>query len=70
MQKMMNFGKSRARMISPDARRVTFQDVAGLQEEKEDLEEIVSFLKEPAKFVQGRRAYPKRSDSCRTAGYR
>lgn len=57
--KMMNFGKSRARMITPDARRVTFQDVAGLQEEKEDLEEIVSFLKEPAKFVQVGARIPK-----------
>ena len=36
--KMMNFGKSRATMIMPDARRKTFNDVAGLQEEKEDLE--------------------------------
>ncbi|WP_442955390.1 ATP-dependent zinc metalloprotease FtsH [Parablautia sp. Marseille-Q6255] len=57
--KMMNFGKSRARMISPDARRVTFKDVAGLQEEKEDLEEIVSFLKEPSKFVQVGARIPK-----------
>ena len=57
--KMMNFGKSRARMITPDARRVTFQDVAGLQEEKEDLEEIVSFLKEPVKFVQVGARIPK-----------
>ena len=45
--KMMNFGKSRATMISPDARKVTFKDVAGLQEEKEDLKEIVDFLKDP-----------------------
>lgn len=50
--KMMNFGKSRARMITPDAKRVTFDDVAGLQEEKEELEEIVDFLKEPSKFIQ------------------
>ncbi|MDO4322733.1 MAG: ATP-dependent zinc metalloprotease FtsH [Lachnospiraceae bacterium] len=57
--KMMNFGKSRARMLSPDAKRVTFQDVAGLQEEKEDLEEIVSFLKEPSKFVQVGARIPK-----------
>jgi cell division protease FtsH len=57
--RMMNFGKSRARMISPDAKRVTFQDVAGLQEEKEDLEEIVSFLKEPAKYVQVGARIPK-----------
>lgn len=57
--KMMNFGKSRARMVSPDAKRVTFQDVAGLQEEKEDLEEIVSFLKEPSKFIQVGARIPK-----------
>ena len=50
--RMMNFGKSRARMISPDARRITFADVAGLDEEKEDLKELVDFLKEPGKFLQ------------------
>ncbi len=57
--RMMNFGKSRARMITPDAKRVTFQDVAGLQEEKEDLEEIVDFLKEPSKFIQVGARIPK-----------
>ncbi len=57
--KMMNFGKSRARMITPDAKRVTFQDVAGLQEEKEELEEIVDFLKEPGKFIQVGARIPK-----------
>lgn len=57
--KMMNFGKSRARMITPDAKRVTFKDVAGLQEEKEDLQEIVSFLKEPTKFIQVGARIPK-----------
>lgn len=57
--KMMNFGRSRAKMLSPDAKRVTFQDVAGLQEEKEDLEEIVSFLKEPSKFIQVGARIPK-----------
>ena len=50
--KMMNFGKSRARMISPDSKRVMFRDVAGLQEEKEDLQELVEFLKEPEKFLK------------------
>ena len=39
-------------MITPDAKRVTFKDVAGLQEEKEELEEIVDFLKDPQKFIQ------------------
>ncbi|MDD6616653.1 MAG: ATP-dependent zinc metalloprotease FtsH [Lachnospiraceae bacterium] len=57
--KMMNFGKSRAKMISPDAKRVTFQNVAGLQEEKEDLKEIVTFLKEPGKFIQVGARIPK-----------
>ena len=57
--RMMNFGKSRARMVTPDAKRVTFKDVAGLKEEKEDLEEIVSFLKEPSKFLQVGARIPK-----------
>ena len=41
---MMNFGKSRARMMLPDDKKVTFQNVAGLQEEKEDLVEVVDFF--------------------------
>ena len=57
--KMMNFGKSRARMISPDARRVTFDNVAGLQEEKEELAEIVSFLKNPEKYTKVGARIPK-----------
>ena len=51
--KMMNFGKSRARRMSDDpAKRVKFSDVAGLQEEKEELEEIVDFLRAPKKYTQ------------------
>ena len=49
--KMMNFGKSRARMMLPDDKKVTFQNVAGLQEEKEDLVEVVDFLKAPQKYT-------------------
>ncbi|MDO5336871.1 MAG: ATP-dependent zinc metalloprotease FtsH [Eubacteriales bacterium] len=49
--KMMDFGKSRAQMILPDAKKVTFADVAGLEEEKEDLEEVVDFLKSPEKYT-------------------
>ena len=46
----MNFGKSRAKMANPnDQKKVTFRDVAGADEEKADLEEIVDFLKEPKK---------------------
>ncbi len=50
--KMMNFGKSRARMVDPAAKKVTFADVAGLKEEKEELEEIVDFLKDPGKYTR------------------
>ncbi len=49
--KMMNFGKSRARMIMPDEKKMTFKNVAGLREEKEDLEEVVDFLKAPQKYT-------------------
>ena len=50
--RVMSFGKSRARLQRPDARRITFEDVAGYAEVKEELEEIVDFLKEPAKFQE------------------
>ena len=48
---MMNFGRSRAKMFTPSAKKVTFSDVAGLEEEKEELEELVQFLSEPDKFL-------------------
>ena len=48
---MSDFGKSRAQMIIPGKNSVTFADVAGLREEKEDLEEIVDFLKDPKKYL-------------------
>lgn len=57
--KMMNFGKSRARMLSPDDKKVTFQNVAGLQEEKEDLVEVVDFLKAPQKYTKVGARIPK-----------
>jgi len=56
---MMNFGKSRAKMFTPDAKKVTFADVAGLQEEKEELAEIVEFLSEPGKFLDVGARIPK-----------
>ena len=57
--KMMNFGKSRARMMLPDGKKVTFQNVAGLQEEKEDLVEVVDFLKSPQKYTSVGARIPK-----------
>ena len=57
---MMNFGKSRARMSSPDDnKKVTFDKVAGLQEEKEDLVEVVDFLKSPQKYTKVGARIPK-----------
>ena len=49
--KMMNFGKSRAKLMQPDAKKVAFANVAGLKEEKEELEEIVDFLRAPQKYT-------------------
>lgn len=57
--KMMNFGKSRAKLSVGGETKVTFADVAGLKEEKEDLEEIVRFLKEPARFTRVGARIPK-----------
>lgn len=57
--KLMNFGKSRATRIDPEKNGKTFNDVAGLTEEKEDLEEIVDFLKNPAKYIEVGARIPK-----------
>ncbi len=57
--KMMNFGKSRARLTMGDENQKKFTDVAGLKEEKEELEEIVEFLKNPAKFTAVGARIPK-----------
>ncbi|MCH1981908.1 ATP-dependent zinc metalloprotease FtsH [Ruminococcus sp. OA3] len=57
--KMMNFGKSRARMSTESDKKITFKEVAGLEEEKEDLVEIVDFLKEPQKYVKVGARIPK-----------
>ena len=57
--KMMNFGKSRARLSLAGDSRVTLKDVAGLKEEKEDLQEIVDFLRDPGKFTKVGARIPK-----------
>ena len=57
--KAMNFGKSRAKLSTDKDKKVTFAQVAGLQEEKEELEEIVDFLKAPKKYIQVGARIPK-----------
>lgn len=57
--KAMNFGKSRARLSTGGDKKITFSQVAGLKEEKEELEEIVDFLKSPKKYIQVGARIPK-----------
>lgn len=57
--KAMNFGRNRAKMTSPSDKKVTFAQVAGLAEEKEELREIVDFLKSPKKYIQVGARIPK-----------
>ena len=57
--RVMNFGKSRARLYTEDKKRVTFEDVAGADEEKAELVEIVEFLKDPRKFAAVGARIPK-----------
>ena len=57
--KMMNFGKSRARLLMGGENKITLEEVAGLKEEKEELQEIVEFLKEPGKFTKVGARIPK-----------
>ena len=57
--KMADFGKSKAQMIKKGQVDITFDNVAGLQEEKEDLQEIVDFLRDPSKYIQVGARIPK-----------
>lgn len=56
---MMNFGKSKARMTTESENGITFDNVAGLQEEKEDLQEVVDFLRNPQKYLELGARIPK-----------
>lgn len=57
--KAMSFGRSKAKLYKDDGKKVTFDDVAGLKEEKEELQEIVDFLKKPAKYTELGARIPK-----------
>jgi cell division protease FtsH len=57
--KALSFGKSRAQLLNESSRKVTFKDVAGVEESKEELEEIIQFLKEPRKFTKLGARIPK-----------
>lgn len=57
--KVMNFGKSRAKMMTEENKTTTFKNVAGLDEEKDELKEIVDFLKSPKKYIQVGARIPK-----------
>lgn len=57
--KVMNFGKSRAKMTTDKDKQITFKEVAGLEEEKEELSEIVDFLRTPKKYMQVGARIPK-----------
>jgi cell division protease FtsH len=53
--KALSFGKSKAKLLNNQQKRVTFKDVAGVDEPKEELQEIIEFLKDPAKISKARR---------------
>ena len=67
---LMSFGRSRARRVEASDQHVTFNDVAGIDEAKEELTEIVDFLKNPDKYLQAGRADPARGAAVRPAGNR
>jgi cell division protease FtsH len=68
--KALSFGKSRARLMSDQQEKVTFEDVAGIDEAKEELGEVVDFLREPKKIYPLRRAYSQRGSFNGTSRYR
>ena len=68
--KALSFGKSRARLHSSQQKKITFKDVAGVEEAKEELHEIIEFLREPQKFQKSGWAYSQRRAAGRPSGNR
>ena len=66
----LNFGKSKARMLSKEKNRITFKDVAGVEEAKEEVSELVDFLKDPKKISKARRTHSKGRSHGRASGNR
>ena len=67
---MFSFGQSKARKYEPTTEKVTFADVAGIDEAKEELTEVVDFLREPGEVPQARRAHPARRPAHGRPGHR
>ena len=68
--KVMSFGKSRAKRMAPDSPKITFKDVAGVDEAVEELHEIKEFLENPKKLPGARRAHPEGRAALRAARHR
>ena len=68
--KAMGFGKSKAKLLTERQGRITFEDVAGIDEAKEELQEIVEYLKDPMKFQRLGGKIPQRRPARWPSGYR